>query len=187
MSEQHLQINISFAAEHKVLLSKGNESGRDTMHEEHEEFSLLSPQMKKPLWLQVTITHNSNWKAKPKGNTGWSLCSLRRRNGDFCYQLGRVENCTLPFLLFIHIPSSLGVLDIASKTSLLWSWKGNVLPCALQRIKYHQVLLDLTKKAQVCIPCWKCILLCHVIFGDVMLPNTGRPDRYLCSKYNYTS
>lgn len=38
MSKQHLQINISFAAEHKVLLSKGNESGRGMMHEEQGEF-----------------------------------------------------------------------------------------------------------------------------------------------------
>lgn len=60
MSKQHLQINISFAAEHKVLLSKGNESGRGMMHEEYEEFSLPPPQMKRRLWLQVTITHNSN-------------------------------------------------------------------------------------------------------------------------------
>lgn len=66
MSKQHLQINISFAAAHKVLLSKGNESGRGIMHEEHEEFHLLPPQMKSPLWLQVTITHNSNRKAKTK-------------------------------------------------------------------------------------------------------------------------
>lgn len=60
MSKQHLQINISFAAEHKVLLSKGNGSGRGMTHEAQGEFSLLPPEMKRLLWLQVTITHNSN-------------------------------------------------------------------------------------------------------------------------------
>jgi len=49
MSKQHLQINISFAADHKVLFSKGSVSGRCMMHEEPEELRLLPPQMKKPL------------------------------------------------------------------------------------------------------------------------------------------
>lgn len=79
-----------------------------------------------------------------------------------------------------------GVLEIASKVSLLWSWKVNILPCALQQIKYHHILLELREKVQVCMPCWKCVLHCNVIFSDVMLPNTGQPDRYICLKYNYT-
>lgn len=179
MRKQNLQINISFAAEHEVLVSKGNESGRGMMHEEREEFSLLPCQMKRPLWLQVTSTHDNNWKAKPKVTFDDPDPISTEEKGIFA------TNCkgcrTAPPFPALHPHSTtLGALDIASNLSFLRSWKVNILPCALQQIKYHVILFELTEKVQVCIPCWKCVLHCNVIFSDVTLPNPGQPDRYIC-------
>lgn len=179
MSKQHLQINISFAAEHnfqgcfpKAMSQEGAWCMKDMKN-------LVSCyyQMERHLLVQMTITHNCKYKAKLQVVR---LHSRKKKKSFFLQLTLKHTELSAPFPTIHSHSITSAVFEIASKLSLLLPCKVNILPCVLQQITPVKCDGTLIEKVQVCITRWKCILHCNVIFSDVMLTNSRQPDRYIC-------